>query len=78
MPKLATIYRVRNDIGWEDLKTNSIKPSSYKGIRYIFYYSVTHSFLEYAPHLNKAVDRKPLGYWNDKNNVKNWFEEFAR
>eukprot|EP00026_Physarum_polycephalum_P000761 Phypoly_transcript_00762.p1 GENE.Phypoly_transcript_00762~~Phypoly_transcript_00762.p1 ORF type:complete len:886 (-),score=68.50 Phypoly_transcript_00762:72-2729(-) len=65
MPKLPIVYCVRLDVLWKDLK-RSEQPIKFSTLK------------EYAPHLQKITSRKPLGFWSDLKNVRNWFNNAAK
>lgn len=83
-PKIATLYRLRHDLSWQDVVNNwrEHKSSSSSGIHSLFanLVPVIHSFLSTAV-LPLKPTRKvihPKGYWEKRDNRKAFFSEYAR
>ena len=82
-PKMATLYRLRDDLTWEDVTHNwkEQKPS-FTGIFYSLilfrFYVFIHFHAALPTRKSTKKRRRPPGYWRNKENRRKFFEDFAR
>jgi len=84
-PKSPVLYRVRNDMSWDDVINNFEKPVRQKSTLVPFSSLLIFSFYLPLPTLlvirslqKSSKKSKPQGYWRDVQNWRAFFVEYAK